>query len=222
MNITLTHLKKMVQEALDEGKPDKGQKKSTSEWGSKRRKEEGGKYRKKSKEEAEEEKKLHRADREQNESLRLTSSYLKEMIQDELNTLQEKCKGRGCATPSEVDDYAKAIAADSDSADNPYAVAWKSARQPGSKKGRTVAEEKKEREYGPGSYDYKFAHKPENKRKHAARNQANRAAVKAGRKKVGDNNDVHHPEGYSDSSPTQVMSQSQNRGMAGEGGRKKK
>ena len=37
MNITLTHLKKMVQEALDEGKPDKGQKKSTSEWGKARK-----------------------------------------------------------------------------------------------------------------------------------------------------------------------------------------
>jgi len=79
-----------------------------------------------------------------------------------------------------------------------------------------------EREYGPGSYDYKFAHKPENKRKHAARNRANRAAVKAGRKKVGDGKDVHHPKGHSDSSPTQVMPQSQNRGMEGEGGRKKK
>ena len=79
-----------------------------------------------------------------------------------------------------------------------------------------------EREYGPGSYDYKFAHKPENKRKHAARNRANRAAVKAGRKKVGDGKDVHHPKGHSDSSPTQVMPQSQNRGMADEGGRKKK
>jgi len=131
----------MVQEALDEGKPDKGQKKSTSEWGKARK--EDDKSRAQGKKATREQEKEERGKREQNESLRLTSSYLKEMIQDELNTLQEKCKGRGCATPSEVDDYAKAIEADSDSADNPYAVAWKSARQPGSKKGRTVAEEKK-------------------------------------------------------------------------------
>jgi len=78
-----------------------------------------------------------------------------------------------------------------------------------------------EREYGPGSYDWKFAHKPENRKKHAARNRANRAAVKSNRKSVGDGKDVHHPQGHSDSSPTQVMSQGQNRGMAGEGGRKK-
>ena len=142
MNITLNHLRKMVHEALDEGKPGEYKRRS-KEYGDRRKTDKKAEERRAAKEEAEEEKKLHRADREQNENLTLTSFYLKEMIQDELNALQEKCKGRGCATPSEVDDYAKAIEADSDSADNPYAVAWKSARQPGSIKGRTVAEEKK-------------------------------------------------------------------------------
>ena len=142
MNITLTYLKEMVQEALDEGKPGEYKKRS-KEYGERRKTDKKAEERRAAKEEAEEEKKLHRADREQKENLTLTSSYLKEIIQDEFNALQEKCRGRGCATPSEVDDYAKAIEAGSDSAEDPYAVAWKSAREPGSKKGRTVAEEKK-------------------------------------------------------------------------------
>ena len=149
MNITLTHLKEMVQEALDEGKPGEYKKRS-KEYGERRKTDKKAEERRTAKEEAEEEKKLHRGKSEQqNESFgdsstKITVSSLREMIKETFDEiLKEKCKGRGCATPSEVDDYAKAIEAGSDSAEDPYAVAWKSAREPGSKKGRTVAEEKK-------------------------------------------------------------------------------
>jgi hypothetical protein len=69
--------------------------------------------------------------------------------------------------------------------------------------------------------DYSKEKKTAGDPKNIERKRARRAAEKAGRVSKGDGKDVHHPKGYSGDSPTQVMSQSQNRGMAGEGGRKK-
>ena len=74
--------------------------------------------------------------------MKITASRLREIIEEEYEEeLQEKCKGRGCATPSEVDGYAKAIekGADNKNKVNPYAVAWNSAKQKGSKDGSKVA-----------------------------------------------------------------------------------
>ena len=69
--------------------------------------------------------------------------------------------------------------------------------------------------------DYSKEKKTAGDSKNIARKRARRAAEKSGRVNKGDGKDVHHPKGYSDGSPTQVMSQSANRGMADEGGRKK-
>lgn len=53
-----------------------------------------------------------------------------------------------------------------------------------------------------------------------ARNKARRNAIEAGRATKGDGKDLHHPSGLK-SSKTVLMSKSRNRGMKGEGNRKK-
>ncbi len=99
--------------------------------------------------------------------MRITKSQLKQIIKEEIERafktdvsdddvlkhgrdldeelMDEKCKGSGCATPKEVEKYAKAIKRDADNKNevNPYAVAWKAAREPGSEGGTTVVGRKK-------------------------------------------------------------------------------
>ena len=72
----------------------------------------------------------------------IIQEVIDEVVDEELN---EKCKGSGCATPKEVEKYAKAIKRDADNKNevNPYAVAWKAAREPGSEGGTTVVGRKK-------------------------------------------------------------------------------
>ena len=70
--------------------------------------------------------------------------------------------------------------------------------------------------------DYSKEKKTAGDPKNIERKRARRAAEKDGRVSKGDGKDVHHPKGYSGDSPTRVMSRSANRGMADEGGRKKK
>ena len=58
---------------------------------------------------------------------------------------------------------------------------------------------------------------PKAREKHAARNKARRNCKTCHK---GDGKDVHHPGGYGDDAPTQVISRSENRGKKGEGNRK--
>lgn len=60
----------------------------------------------------------------------------------------------------------------------------------------------------------KFQSSAKAKAERASRNSARRAAIKAGRVKKYDNNDVHHTNGVMDNSHTRVLSASKNRGMA--------
>lgn len=127
-DMTMEDALAQVNNLVSEGKADKRQKKSTKEWGKKKRKEEGGKYRADSKRYLRKKEKEVRGGEELDEEL-----------------MDEKCKGSGCATPKEVEKYAKAIKRDADNKNevNPYAVAWKAAREPGSEGGTTVVGRKK-------------------------------------------------------------------------------
>ena len=123
-------------ERFTEGKADPGQKKSTKEWGKKERKKEGGKYRAASKKETEKMKKQARGGQELDE---IIQEMVDEVVDKELN---EKCKGSGCATPQEVADYGDDIdkgAKNRKKIKNPYAVAWKVAKEKGSVKGPQIA-----------------------------------------------------------------------------------
>ena len=68
--------------------------------------------------------------------------------------------------------------------------------------------------------DYSKEKKTAGDPKNIARKKARREAEIGGRVKKGDGKDVHHPKGYSDGAPTQVMPRGENRGKKGEGNRK--
>lgn len=53
----------------------------------------------------------------------------------------------------------------------------------------------------------------EYKAERSARNSARRSAIQSGRARVGDNKDIHHPNGVSDNKHTRVMSSSANRSI---------
>jgi len=69
--------------------------------------------------------------------------------------------------------------------------------------------------------DYSKEPKTAGNSKNIQRKRDRRKAEREGRVSKGDGKDVHHPKGYSNGSPTKVMPTSSNRGMSGEGGRKK-
>lgn len=66
----------------------------------------------------------------------------------------------------------------------------------------------------------KFQSSTKQKQNRAKRNKARRKFIKLGKVTKGDGKDVHHTNGINDDS-VEVMSSSKNKGMPGEGGRKK-
>jgi hypothetical protein len=129
----------LQKDELGEGKPS-GKKHSSAmhggEWDPKMRKRRGKEDRAASKEETKKMKKLRRGGEELDEIIR---EMIDEVADEELS---EKCKESGCATPEEVAEYGDNIdkgAKNRKKIRDPYAVAWKVAKQKGSIKGPKIA-----------------------------------------------------------------------------------
>lgn len=65
------------------------------------------------------------------------------------------------------------------------------------------------------SYEYnRWGSSEKAKKDRASRNSARRSAIRSGKVSVGDNKDVHHPNGVRDNSHTRILPASVNRGLA--------